>query len=545
MQKIRMSISRYCLLGVMFFGITGGVTDAGEAKGGVVINDDGYIVIGLYDNITEQNLRNYLKSYCTEGVSSIAYCVGDMTWPAFYPTKIGDRHNDKDTTGSLREYRYTKNLSNFDAEKGGYFGAVFRIIQSLGKKAIASFRMNDAHLDWPTSLWKKHPEWRLGRDSGYGRLSQTFNYAIPEVRAHFKAMVKEFIEFYPEIDGVELDAMRNPFFFQPDEGAKNAHLMTELMRDIRKMLDDQAKRLNRRRYLLTVNVPVTPEVALECGLDVVAWDAEKLFDYICTGPQRSYMDHPIEKWKKVLKNGTPVYPYTNCTPATGQYLGLEEYRAFAANAYACGADGIYLFNYPCLFELATQAAYPAGKAPTFELPDLTSMRQLDLTKVRKALDEMADPKLLENKNKRFLFSSVSDIREDVLSNRHFMLDIASVDRSSSEMLKAVFRCFENYSLAKKIVLKFKVENVLGTERFEVAFNGETISRDSQQIMYVSNGRDRRVHTAKLSPYFIHTLSLRPEQMRKGKNVLEVKPVKLEPELKGKIYLLEIELVIEY
>ena len=52
--------------------------------------------------------------------------------------------------------------------------------------------------------------------------------------------------------------------------------------------------------------------------------------------------------------GTPVFAYVGCSPQTGQYLGLEEYRAAAANAHARGADGIYLFNYPCLFEPAAK-----------------------------------------------------------------------------------------------------------------------------------------------------------------------------------------------
>jgi len=79
-------------------------------------------------------------------------------------------------------------------------------------------------------------------------------------------------------------------------------------------------------------VPMTPELALLSGLDVAAWDAERLFDSISVGTYQATMKHPIERWKQALKHGTPVFAYVNCSPHTGQYLGQEEYRAVAANA---------------------------------------------------------------------------------------------------------------------------------------------------------------------------------------------------------------------
>ncbi len=72
--------------------------------------------------------------------------------------------------------------------------------------------------------------------------------------------------------------MRNPYFFPPGKGKQHAPLLTEVIRDIKAALHAQAKRLKRREYLLTANVPLTPELALSCGLDVAAWDAEELFD---------------------------------------------------------------------------------------------------------------------------------------------------------------------------------------------------------------------------------------------------------------------------
>ena len=50
--------------------------------------------------------------------------------------------------------------------------------------------------------------------------------------------------------------------------------------------------------------------------------------------------------------------------------GLEEYRAAAANAYGSGADGVYLFNFPCNDELCFQIPVPVDRKP-FPAPEFT------------------------------------------------------------------------------------------------------------------------------------------------------------------------------
>ena len=62
---------------------------------------------------------------------------------------------------------------------------------------------------------------------------------------------------------------------------------------------------------------LTPELALESGLDVAAWDAERLFHSISVGTYQASMNRPIDRWKKLLKHGTPVFAYVNCSPQTG------------------------------------------------------------------------------------------------------------------------------------------------------------------------------------------------------------------------------------
>jgi hypothetical protein len=513
------------------------------SPGNLVLNDDGHVFLNLSDDLRKADLRRYLESYCRPGLDAVAYCVGDMSWPTLYPTRVGVHYSVLGAGGDLKRMRARKNVDNFASEPGGYFGAVFGILRELGKKVLASFRMNDAHftsVDNPnvSDFWKQHAKRALG--PAYGYYGGCLNYEFDVVRRHFFDRVVEFAELYPEIDGIELDAMRSPYFFPPGKGKELAPLFTEVVRRIKAALAAQAKRLKRAEYLLTINVPLTPELALESGLDVAAWDAERLVHCVSVGPYQAHMNHRMERWKELLDRGTPVLAYIGCSPQTGQYLGLEEYRGAAANAHGSGADGIYVFNYPCLFELAFQEPVDAERV-RMVLTDLRSCRHADFSKVGQALDEIGHAESLRGKNKRFLFYFNTNT-----SYRHYDPDQAGLNRpADGGQLKAAFRCYEDYDRARTITLRFKIENVARTEQFRAKLNGQPIEAPQQQVRYAANGRDTRIHTVKLGPYLQYEITLQPAQLRKGDNLLEVVPTKLLPELATKINLLEIELLVRY
>ena len=513
------------------------------SPGKLVLNDDGHVFLYLNDDLGKAELRRYLESYCRPGVDTVAYCVGDMSWPTLYPTRVGVYYRALGAGGEFGRSRMYKNVDRLASEPGGYFGAAFAILRELGKKILASFRMNDAHftsLDNPhvSEFWKQHAKLALG--PAYGYYGGCLNYASEAVRGHFGDRVVEFAGLYPQIDGIELDAMRSPFFFPPGKGPASAPLFTEMVRRIKAALAAQAKRLKRPDYLLSINVPLTPELALECGLDVAAWDAERLFDCVSVGTYQAYMNHPMERWKKLLVHGTPAYAYIGCSPQTGQYLGRDEYRAAAANAHASGADGIYLFNYPCLFELASQVPVAAEEVK-IALADMRACGQADFSQVGQALDEIGRAESLRGKDKRFLFYFSNDA-----GYRHYDPDRASLDRRGGQgPLKAAFRCYEEYGRTRAITLRFKIENVARTERFQASLNGRPIEPGRQTVRYAANGRDTRIHTVKLGPYLEHEVSLQPSQLLRGENVLEVTPTRLAADLTATINLVEIELRVAY
>jgi hypothetical protein len=511
--------------------------------GSLILNDDGYVFLNLSDDLGRDDLRRYLQSYCRAGVNTIAYCVGDMSWPTLYPTQVGVHYKDTKPENTIKSIRIHRNVDNFASEPGGYFGSAISLIHELGQTVLASFRMNDAHftqLDNPnvSEFWKRHAKRALG--PVYGYYGGCLNYEHDEVRQHIYERIVEFARLYPEIDGIELDCMRSPFFFPPDKGPADAPLFTELVKRIKAALAEQSRRLKRPDYLLTVNVQVTPELSLASGLDVATWDRERLFDTISAGTYMAYMNHPIERWKQALPNATPVLAYIGCSPNDGQYLGLEEYRAAAANAHGSGADGVYLFNYPCLFELAMQRASDVGRVP-MTLLDLTTSGQRDFSRVAQALDEIDRPAALKGKNKHYLFYSTR-----VQNYRHHDPDQASLDRAAPHTgLAASFRCYEEFANAKALTLRFKLENTTRSERFALALNGRTIGDDQTTLRCAANGRDTRMHTIALGPFLEYEVSLRPSQLKSGVNELVVTPKKLRPDLSQRIQLMELELVVTY
>jgi hypothetical protein len=154
---------------------------------------------------------------------------------------------------------------------------------------------------------------------------------------------------------------------------------------------------------------------------------------------------------------------------------------------------------------------------------------------------MADANAIRHKNKRFQFYFHDDT-----GYRQNVPEAVSFDRSQQDrVLKAPFRCFEDYRRANSIVLRFKVEPVARSETFEVHLNGRHIAPGEQTVLYASNGRDTRIHPVTLGPYFEYEIPLKAEQLGKGDNELEVKPARLVQDTTGTVRLVELELRIQY
>ena len=141
--------------------------------------------------------------------------------------------------------------------------------------------------------------------------------------------------------------------FPMGQGRQKAHLITDLMRQIRERLNAIGDERG-RPYTLAVHVMDSLETNLEIGLDVEAWAREGLVDVLLVGLGYMPDQLAIGQWVRLAgETGVQVYPSIN--PNTmragawetlrGKPLFREGMRAYADYYLDQGADGIYLFNF--------------------------------------------------------------------------------------------------------------------------------------------------------------------------------------------------------
>lgn len=264
----------------------------------------------------------------------------------------------------------------------------------IGTEFWLQLRMNDWH-HWGPSIedpdrpglpqelniysspwYEEHTEYLIGIDGVAAFQGDDPPVAMPffqdfahqEVRDSRLEITVEACERY-DIDGYHYDFMRIPGYFRIGEERVNAHLMTELIRRTRAELDrigaERGKHIG-----FAVRVPTTIEGSVGIGLDAPTWIEEGLVDivvpscFFCTD-----LSSDLSEWVEFARE-TPVrinagmeeaYRAGHRSANEGSVLDynaggelsarllLEEDRinAVAANHWATGVDGLYLFNWQC------------------------------------------------------------------------------------------------------------------------------------------------------------------------------------------------------
>ncbi|MBQ7974286.1 MAG: hypothetical protein IJ300_01165 [Clostridia bacterium] len=225
--------------------------------------------------------------------------------------------------------------------------------KEIGIEPFISYRMNDHHYLTQEDafihpdFWKKNPQFWIGDGDRH------FSYINPEVRDYYFSLLEELTANY-DIAGLELDLMRTPKYFHPDDIEKGRPIMTEFVRRIRTMLDKYGEERG-KRLKLCVRVPHTVEWAKSIGLEVGQWDELGLIDMV--NVSSFFISTPqvdAEGYKAWIKN-SPCYGEIHFILDKGQiYNGFcnnvarkmtkEMYRGLAAAYLDRGLDGISFFN---------------------------------------------------------------------------------------------------------------------------------------------------------------------------------------------------------
>ena len=230
-----------------------------------------------------------------------------------------------------------------------------------GMTFVAGFRMNDnhgrAHFPDRAEFVDSHPEWWLpdtreagpNRDLYEGRM---LDFTFDEVRGFIVDVARELVNHF-DVDGLEL-TFREPAFFPSPEGRQRAHLMTDLVRRLRGLLDESSQTRARGKMLLGARVFSSLDECLDKGLDVRTWIAEGLIDNLC--PQNSmYSDFnaPYAEFGALTRSShCMLYPGLHPWVSDRRRRILQSTmtasnsRALAHTFYGAGADGIRMVGRP-------------------------------------------------------------------------------------------------------------------------------------------------------------------------------------------------------
>ena len=275
-----------------------------------------------------------------------------------------------------------------------------------GMKAIASVRMSDAHFSYGVvppdvapyacKFWLEHPECRIDptidtskvlRDTPAWR-RVLFDFSHPEVQQYVMDWIDDILQ-RANADGLELDFMRHPYFFDADEAPRKLDVMTGFVKRIRKRVDEVAQAKGRPMEL-GVLVPSSPKAGRSIGIDGIAWMQERLVDYVVPKHYINFvMDIPLEEYVEAAA-GTGIEVYAcleNWPSGDAAERPIESFRGAAAHYWQVGVDGIYVYNY------FNHRPHPLSKVE------------------REILQEIGDADLLMRKDKRYTMMSTPNRRE--------------------------------------------------------------------------------------------------------------------------------------
>lgn len=224
-----------------------------------------------------------------------------------------------------------------------------------GMTPWVSIRMNDVHQSENAAhpihsgFWRDNPQlWRQGFE---GYFATAFDFAHAQVRDYYGALIRETLERY-DIDGLELDFLREPYLFSRGQAEAGGEILTDWMAEVRGWVAARAEQRG-RPIRVGVRVPAHYEAGRAMGIDAVEWARQGYVDLVVAAPRWSTIDFhlPIPQWRRLLE------PY-DVTLAGGLEILLgshptgpkrpvtaAEARGVAAHVLAGGADAVYLFNY--------------------------------------------------------------------------------------------------------------------------------------------------------------------------------------------------------
>ena len=296
------------------------------------------------------------------GIDSVFYCTTQSFNAFTHDSKVTEVFGT--TEGAFANNR-TTDLIKLGADP---LAVAIEACRQRDIEVFYTIRMNDIHDNfWYEMLseWKKdNPELLLGKRadkeghpfSDPRHVWTLADFARKEVRDRMVAIVADIPDRY-DVDGIDLDFLRHPAYFQETRDRKpvtGEHMagLTDMVAGIRRAVLAASKR-KKKPILLSARVLPTLELNRHQGFDVEQWVKRGYVDFIAIGGGYDPFTMPVQDLiARGHEWGIPVYVCGSSSGmrpgagVTGSRIGgtIECWRAFAANAWHAGADGLMTFN---------------------------------------------------------------------------------------------------------------------------------------------------------------------------------------------------------
>ncbi len=332
---------------------------------GVAVNIDGDIFCHIYRSCgrdvseIEKTLKSYVDGYAKGGISDLLFCC--FCQNSLFPSEViswrGDKLTQTQENGLAVDYSDTLAVRGvadiYGAMEGDPIDFMLKEVQKHGIRAWLSVRMNDAHLGKSSTHWLRSDLFYEAKEKGLmigdvtGQYyAACFDYGAKRIREKMFAYLCECVDKY-DVDGLELDFMREIFCFDYKRNPNCHIIMTEFVARVHEYLC-QKEKLRGHRIKLAVRLCRDIEDNKVFGFNAAEWVQRGLVDVLIPSPRWTCTDSdmPIADWK-AMTEGTDVEIWAGLETHLNQpYLqSTETARGFAAQYFDAGADKIYLYNY--------------------------------------------------------------------------------------------------------------------------------------------------------------------------------------------------------